>query len=105
MKEVSVGFQVQYEHYLDFDESEGLCLQFFAGEAYQDDPVELLIPFDEMFDEALLEGKQELDYQFLYNVAHEFNRYSELAREAAMLIEGSSSSLEDMYGLDSGDLD
>ena len=89
MKEVSIGFQVQYEHFIDFDEDCGLCVQFFG----------------DMFDEALLEGKQELDYQFLYNMAHEFNRYSELAREAAMLIEGSSSSLEDMYGLDSGDLD
>jgi|TARA_R110000744_G_C18969585_1_gene517928 hypothetical protein len=105
MKEVSIGFQVQYEHFIDFDEDCGLCVQFFAGEAHQDDPVELVIPFGDMFDEALLEGKQELDYQFLYNMAHEFNRYSELAREAAMLIEGSSSSLEDMYGLDSGDLD
>ena len=44
-------------------------------------------------------------YQFLYNMAHEFNRYSELAREAARMIEDSSSSLEDMYGLDCGDLD
>lgn len=105
MKEVSVGFSIQYEHYLDFDESEGLIFQFFAGEAVNDDPVELAIPFEELFEDALLEGKQELDYQFLYNMAHEFNRYSELAREAATLIEDSSSSLEDMYGLEAGDLE
>ena len=104
MNEVSVGFLVQYEHYLDFDESDGLCLQFFAGESDKDDPVELMVPFEELFEEALLEGKQELDYQFLYNLAHEFNRYSELAREAATMIEGSSTSIEDLYGLDAGDL-
>lgn len=105
MKEVSVGFNIQYEHYLDFDESEGLVLQFFAGESHQEDPVELVVPIEELLEEALLEGKQDLDYQFLYNIAHEFNRYSELAREAAHLIEDSSSSLEDMYGLEAGDLE
>lgn len=105
MKEVSVGFSIQYEHYLDFDESEGLVVQFFAGEADKDDPVELIVPLESLLEEALLEGKQELDYQFLYNMAHEFNRYSELAREAAYLIEDSSSSLEDMYGLEAGDLE
>ena len=105
MSEVSVGFTLQYDHYLDFDESDGLVLQLFAGEAHANDPVELTIPFEELFDEMMVEGKQDLDYQFLYNMAHEFNRYSELAREAARMIEDSSSSLEDMYGLDVGDLD
>lgn len=104
MKEVTLGFQVEYDHYLDFDEDDGLILQYFVGEVQAEDPVEIIIPMNDLVEDIILEGKQEQGYQYLYNIAHEFNRYSELAREAAQIMEDGMGTIEDYYGLDEGDL-
>jgi hypothetical protein len=104
MKEISLGFQIEYDHYLDFDDSEGLILQYFVGESHSDDPLEITIPFDGLVDDVLDEGRQEADYQFLYTVAHEFSRYAEKIRAEAYTMEGDMASIGDYYGIEPGDL-
>lgn len=106
MKEVTLGFQVEFDHYLDFDENEGMILQYFVGEVQAEDPVEFKLTMNELVDDVILEGKQdpELGYQYLYNLAHEFSRYSELAREAASILEGDINAVGDLFGLERGDL-
>lgn len=104
MKELSLGFSVEFDHYLDFDESDGLILQAFIGETQAEDPVEINIPMTELVDDVIAEGKDQFDYQYLYNIAHEFNRYSELARQAAQIMEDDMNVVSDLFGLSRGDL-
>jgi len=103
MKEISLGFSVEFEHYLEFDESDGLILQAFLGEVQADDPAEITITMNDLVDDIIAEGKDQFDYQYLYNIAHEFNRYSELARQAAQIMEDDMNVVSDLFGI-SGDL-
>jgi len=103
MKEISLGFSVEFEHYLEFDDSDGLILQAFLGEVQADDPVEINITMNDLVDDIIAEGKDQFDYQYLYNIAHEFNRYSELARQAAQIMEDDMNVVSDLFGI-SGDL-
>lgn len=106
MKEVTLGFQVEFDHYIDFDNTQGLILQYFIGEVQSEDPVEYRIPINDLVDEVIAEGRDDRDlgYQYLYNIAHEFARYSELAREAARLLEDDINTVGDLFGIDSKDL-
>lgn len=104
MKELTLGFQIEYDHYLDFDDTDGLILQYFVGEVQSDDPLEVTIPFEGLVEDVLAEGRQEADYHFLYTVAHEFSRYAEKIRSEAHTMEGDMASIGDYYGIEPGDL-
>jgi len=104
MKEISLGFSVEFDHYLDFDDSDGLILQYFIGEAQAEDPVEINLSFEEMVSEVIDEAKDELDYQFLYSIAHELSRHAEKVRSEAQIMEGDPATIGDYFGIEPGDL-
>jgi hypothetical protein len=56
-------------------------------------------PLDEILDRLLEEYTDIQGYQQLYCIAHEFSRFAELLREAAVRVEDSDESIADLFNL------
>jgi hypothetical protein len=104
MQVINLGFSIELEQQLDFDD-DGLVLQTFVGEESEDDPAEVITPVDELIQDVIHQGKLSNDYRYLYCIAHELSRYSELSREAAMIMEDNIRSIGDLFDMDPEDLE
>jgi hypothetical protein len=100
--EITADVEVDFD--LHFDDDFGLAVAAYAFHPMSDEEQELIVPVDEMVDEAIQAHRELGDYAGLYTVAHEMERNGEKAREAAQLMEDSDEAVADLFDLDAGDL-
>jgi len=102
MIEVVSDLELEFE--LDFDDDEGLVVSTAAFQFGDENEQEVLVSVDELVDDCVVSHKEVGDYAGLYSIAHELNRHSEKAREAALLMEDSDGAVAGFFDLDPGDL-
>lgn len=88
--EVSLASFIEIGHELTFDEDAGLQVVSLVFAPGDDDPEEVKVSFAELVDDVVDLCKMDLDYQYLYCMAHEMRRFGEILSDVA-------GNLEDTY--------
>ena len=101
--EISADVEMEFE--LDFEDDVGLVVAASAFHPASDEDQELVVPVDEMVDEAVIYHKELGDYAGLYTIAHELERNGEKARQAAQIMEDSEATVAGLFDLDPGDFE
>lgn len=66
----------------------------------EENPLEVRVDLADVIDEMIQEYGDTEGYQFLYMVAHELSRYSEILREKASYIEDSTNAVGRLFDVD-----
>jgi hypothetical protein len=85
----------------DFDiDEDGICsIVCLIYSNSDDEPDEVFVDFGGVVESFLDFHSQNIDYQTIYSLAHEFNRMSERLREKACLIEDSQSAVNILFDI------
>jgi len=99
---IKLDLEMDLASSLEFSEKSGLSVVSYLLNPSLDDTEaldEVNTPFKDLIDECLEVGKFTKDYQSLYCIAHELNRFSEQFREVAANMEDSVLIL-DLFDID-----
>jgi sulfur transfer protein SufE len=102
MSEHGQDMQLHVPLYVDADfdiDDDGICSIVCLIYANDDEPEEVFVDFEGVVESFLDFHSQNIDYQTIYSLAHEFNRMSERLREKACLIEDSQSAVNILFDI------
>lgn len=101
----SLNFDIEldYSCALDFNEEHGVVFTAYILGYGDDEPQEVETQLNRLIDETVELNKFDGDYQQLYCIAHELDRYAERLRDVAGQMEDSTQ-IEDLFDVDPDDL-
>jgi len=86
-----VNFDLELDHAvsLEFSDDDGVILSSYISLFHDDDYQEIETPLSRLIEECLELNKFDADYQTLYCISHELNRFAEKLRDTAQQMEDS----------------